>query len=300
VTVVDRTPPPFFKQGPSANLRLGVFALLAVALLVVDSRVGALGTLRQGLATLLYPVQRTLLVPRDASRLAGEYVGEVARLRAENAELKRLEATNARALLGAEQLAQENAQLRRLLGAREQSALPSVVGEVLYDTRDPFSRRIVIDKGAQHGVAGGQPVVDAQGLVGQVTRVFPLTAEVTLITDRQQSVPVQVARTGLRAVAYGGSGQGQVELRWLPLAIDVKEGDALVTSGLDGLYPAGLPVGKVVSVDRTTTFARVRVQPVAGVDRSRMLLVLLVEKSALPPPPPEPPLDPRKRSRREE
>lgn len=298
---MDRTPPPFFKQGPSANLRLGIFSLLAVALLVVDSRIGALGTLRQGVATLLYPLQRTLLVPRDAAAMAGDYFGEVTRLRAENAELKRLETTNARTLLTAEQLAQENAQLRRLLGAREQTAVRSVVGEVLYEARDPFSRRLVIDKGSQQGVIAGQPVVDAQGLVGQVTRVFPLSAEVTVITDRNHSVPVQVARTGLRAVAYGGTGQGQVELRWLALNTDIKDGDELVTSGLDGIYPAGLPVGRVVGVDRTTPFARVRVQPTAGVDRSRMLLVLLVESTALPAtPPPEPSPDARRRARRED
>ncbi len=127
---MDRTPPPFFRQGPSAHVRLAVFSLLALALLVVDSRYGALTTLRQGMATLLYPLQRTLLVPRDAFTLVSEYVGEVTRLRAENAELRRLETANAKTLLQAEQLADENAQLRRLLGAREQVAVRSSLDDL--------------------------------------------------------------------------------------------------------------------------------------------------------------------------
>lgn len=295
---MDRTPPPFFRQGPSAHVRLGVFSLLALVLLVVDSRYSALTTLRQGVATMLYPLQRTLLVPRDAFAMASDYIGEVTRLRTENAELRRLEVANAKTLLQAEQLAEENAQLRRLLGARDQVAVRSVVAEVLYDTRDPFSRRMVLDKGFQQGVAPGQPVIDANGLIGQITRVYPLTAEVTMVTDRNQIVPVQIARSGLRAVAYGGAGPGMLELRWLPSNADLKEGDLLSTSGLDGVYPPGLPVGRVTGIERgSSAFARVRVQPVAGVDRSRMLLVLLVENT-LPPPPPEPAAESRKRTRK--
>lgn len=300
---MERTPPPFFRQGPSANLRLGVFALTALALLVIDSRLDVLATLRQGVATVLYPLQRTLLVPRDALALADDYLGEIHRLRAENAELRRIETANARALLRAEHLADENAQLRRLLGAREPLKVRTVVAEVLYEARDPFSRRVVIDQGSQQGVIAGQPVIDAGGVFGQVTRVFPLTAEVTLVTDRNQTVPVQVARGGLRAVAYGGAEPGLIELRWLPGNADVREGDLLATSGLDGIYPSGLPVGRVVGVDRgSSTFARVRVQPAADVDRSRTLLVLQADNTVptVPPPPPEPPPDPRKRPRRDD
>lgn len=296
---MDRTPPPFFKQGPSANLRLGVFALLAVALLVVDSRIGVLATLRQGVATVLYPLQRTLLVPRDVLSMTGDYVGDVTRLRNENAELRRLEAANAKALLQAEQLAAENAQLRRLLEAREPLAIRSVVAEVLYEARDPYSRKVVLDKGSQHGLVAGQPVIDAAGVVAQVTRVYPLTAEATVITDRNQTVPVQVQRNGLRAVAYGGASPGPLELRWLPSNTDLKEGDLLTTSGLDGVYPPGLPVGRITRIERgSSTFARVQVQPAADVDRSRMLLVLLVDGAQPAPPQPEP-AEGRKRPRRD-
>lgn len=287
---MDRSPPPFFKQGPSANARLAFFALLGIALLVVDSRTGLLNAMRQGIGTVLYPLQRTLLVPRDAVSISTDYLSEIHRLRTENTELKRIETTNARTLLQVEQLAQENRQLRELMGARDRTAVKSVVAEVLYDTRDPFTRKLVLDKGLQQGVAAGQPVVDAQGVVGQVTRVFPLSAELTLVTDRNMTIPVQVQRNGLRAVAFGGAEPGRMELRFMSVNADLKEGDTVVTSGLDSLYPAGLPVGRIVSVDRgrTGNFARVLVDPIAGVDRSRLLLVLLVDRTGVPPPPPPP------------
>jgi rod shape-determining protein MreC len=286
---MDHSPPPFFKQGPSSNARLAFFALLGIALLVIDSRTGMLNAMRQGIGTVLYPLQRTLLVPRDALSMGTDYLGEITTLRAENSELRRIETANARQLLQVEQLAQENRQLRELAGARDRTVVRSVVAEVLYDTRDPFSRKLVLDKGVQQGVASGQPVVDATGVVGQITRVFPLSSELTLLTDRTLTIPVQVQRTGLRSIAFGGAEPGRMELRYMSVNADLKEGDLLVTSGLDGLYPAGLPVGRIAVVDRSRTgnFARVVVDPVAGIDRSRLLLVLLVDKAAVPPPPPE-------------
>jgi rod shape-determining protein MreC len=282
---MDRSPPPFFKQGPSANARLAFFALLAVALLVVDARLDALNAMRQGIGTVLYPLQRTLLVPRDVFTLGGDYLFEVSRLREENTELRRLETANARTLLQAEQLSHENRQLRELLGARERTAVRSVVAEVLYETRDSFSRRAVLDRGLQHGVVLGQPVIDARGVVGQVTRVFPLSAEVTQVTDPNMTVPVQVERTGQRAIAFGSASADRMELRFLSVNADLKEGDRLVTSGLDSVYPTGIPVGSVSLVDRgrTGNFARVQIDPVSGLDRSRMVLVLMVDHAGLPP-----------------
>ncbi|HEY0877534.1 MAG TPA: rod shape-determining protein MreC [Zeimonas sp.] len=280
---MNSSPPPFFKQGPSANARLIFFSLLAIALLVVDSRLELLGRLRQGIATVLYPVQRTLLVPRDMIEGGAEYVGEVGRLRTENAELRRIETANANALLQTEQLAAENRQLRRLLAMRERAVLRSTVAEVLYDARDAFSRRLVLDKGVQHGVAAGQPVIDADGVIGQVTRVYPLSSEVTLVTDRESTIPIELRRTGERSVAYGGSITGTVELRYLRTNADVRVGDVLVTSGLDGVFPAGLPVGTVRSVEvGSSAFLRVVVDPAAQVERTRLLLVLLAEPPQVP------------------
>ena len=296
---MDRSPPPFFNQGPSAHARLAFFALLAVALLVVDSRMGALEKLRQGIGTMLYPVQRALLVPRELLALGSDYVTDVNRLRAENAELRRIEVANARALLQAEQVASENAQLRELLGARERVAIRSVIAEVLYDTRDPYTRKLVLDRGLQHGVLAGQPVIDAHGVAGQVTRVMPLSCEVTLVTDRQAVVPVSVQRTGQRSVAFGGALSGELELRFLSGGSDLRPGDELVTSGLDGVFPTGIPVGKVSRVEpgeHSASSSRVMVWPAAALDESRMMLILLVDRSALPPPPQaEPAPDARRR-----
>ncbi len=296
---MDRSPPPFFNQGPSAHARLAFFALLAIALLVIDSRLGALERLRQGVGTMLYPVQRALLVPRELLELGSDYLSGVNRLRAENAELRRIEVANARALLQAEQIAAENARLRELLGARERLAIRSVIAEVLYDTRDPYTRKLVLDRGLQHGVLAGQPVIDARGVVGQVTRVLPLSSEVTLITDRNAVLPVSVQRTGQRSVAFGGAASGELELRFLSGGADLRAEDALVTSGLDGVFPAGIPVGKVSSVApdaHSGATSRVMVWPAADLDESRMVLVLLVDRSALPAAPPvEPAPDARKR-----
>lgn len=294
---MDRSPPPFFNQGPSANARLAFFSILAIVLLIVDSRMASLAALRQGVGTALYPLQRTLLIPRDVLNFGGDYVSEIARLRAENTELRRLEAANAKTLLQAEQLAAENVRLRETLGARDRTAVRSVVAEVLYDARDQFTRKLVLDKGLQHGVLPGQPVIDARGVIGQVTRTFSHSSEVTLLTDRNATIPIEVQRTGLRSVAFG-AGTGVMELRYLSSSADLRAGDTVVTSGLDSVYPSGLPVARVKRVDRggDYTFTRVLLEPVAAVDNSRMLLVLLIDKSTQPPPPPpEPAAEPRKR-----
>ena len=284
---MQRVPPRFFNQGPSAHARLAFFALLSIALLAIDSRVGALSALRQGIATVLYPLQRTLLIPRDALSVAGSHFGGIDALRNENAELRRIEAANAKALLQAENLAVENTKLRELLGARERTSTSSFVAEVLYEARDTYSRRVIIDRGLQHGARSGQPVIDATGVVGQVTRVTPLSSEVTLLTDRSAAIPVEVRRTGQRTIAFGGAESGLLELRFVSIGSDLREGDVLVTSGLDGVYPRSLPVGTITRIEASSSsaaFSRVLVAPAAGLERSRALLVLQVDREAPPKP----------------
>jgi rod shape-determining protein MreC len=298
---MDRSPPPFFKQGPSADARLAFFALLAIGLLVYDARHGMLDAVRQSIGTVLYPLQRTLLMPRDLVGISADYLGGIARLREENAQLRLAEAATARTLLQAEQLEHENRQLRDLLGARAQVAARSVVADVLYETRDPFSRKVVLDKGLQQGVLLGLPVIDARGVIGQVTRVFPLSAEVTQLTDPGMTVPVQVQRTGVRAIAFGSPGSSGMELRFMSVNVDLREGDLLVTSGLDSLYPPGLPVGRIATVERSGTgnLARVLVEPATGPDRSRMVLVLVVDNTGMPAVQPTVAEGPRRRARRD-
>ena len=273
---MDRAPPPFFRQGLSADVRLFLFALAAIALLFIDARYRALDSIRAAVGTTLYPVQRALLAPRDAFSTLTDYASGVGRLREDNDRLIRLEAANARSLQQGEHLAEENAQLRKLLGMRERNSFRSTVAEVLYETADPFTRRVVIDRGEQHGLIAGQPVLDSQGVIGQVSRVLPLSAEVTLLTDRASTLPVEVRRNGVRAVAFGAGRAGLVEVRFLPAGVDLRVGDELFTSGLDGVFPAGLPVGRVTEVRRGgSSFTVARVEPSAAVERSRMLLVPL-------------------------
>ncbi len=272
---MDRSPPPFFRQGLSADVRLALFAVVAIVLLVLDARYAALAAVRQTIGTVLFPVQRVLLAPRDLGSGLALHLSDVRQLTDEVERLRQRETAAARLMQQASHIALENAQLRRLLGMRERGVGASVVAEVLYETRDPFTRRLMVDRGQQHGVQAGQPVLDADGVLGQVSRVLPLAAEVTLLTDRNQTLSVELRRNGSRALAYGTGRAGALELRYLPAAIDIQEGDSIVTSGLDGVFPPGLPVGRVSSVDRRrASFTLARVEPAAAIERTRMLLIL--------------------------
>jgi rod shape-determining protein MreC len=277
-------PPPLFNQGVSARARLAFFSFLAIALIIIDSRVKALETVRVGLGVALHPVQQALLVPGRVVDAVGDYFTSIATLQRENESLKRQQVEQAQALLQGQQLAQENDRLRKLLGARERTGNASVLGAVLYESRDRFSHKIVLHVGADEGVKPGNPVVDDVGVVGQVTRVFKSTAEVTLLTDKDQSIPIQIVRNGLRGIAFGGAEPGTLDLRFMAANADVENGDVAVTSGLDGLYPQGLPVGRVTLVERAAKdqFARIVMAPLAGVENHAYLLVLLIEPVARP------------------
>jgi rod shape-determining protein MreC len=258
-----------------------------------------LETLRQGVGTVLYPVQWLLLKPRDFVQNATQYTSEVGKLRQENQELRQVEANNARALLQNEQLVSENAQLRKLLEMRDQVKIKTTVAQVLFETRDNFSRRVVIDKGILNNVLPGQPVIDAKGVIGQVARVTQFSAEVLLITDPGALLPIEVQRSGQRAVSYGGPGPGEAELRFLPANSDIREGDLVVTSGLDRIFPAGLAVGKVRRFERnaSSSFSNAVLEPMADVERTRLVLVLLLDKQALPAMPEEAPAKGKKASK---
>ena len=280
---MDQVAPPLFKQGPSAFARLFFFAVLALTLLVTDSRFDALRHVRTALGTALYPMQRGVLAP---TQWAGDFLGyfrALDRVERENAQLAREKNTLAQTALRAESLEAENAHLRRLAGLREGLHAKSVAAEILYDARDPFSRKVIVDRGTRDGVDRGQPVIDESGVVGQITRVFPLSSEVTLLTDREQAIAVQNVRTGVRGIAYGnaaGGQAGQIDLRFMPSNVDVKKDDLLATSGLDGVFPDGLPVARVLSVERNAAFqfARILCTPLGGTERNRHVLILLLEK----------------------
>ncbi|MES2535351.1 MAG: rod shape-determining protein MreC [Pseudomonadota bacterium] len=286
---MEYSPPPLFKQGASARVKVVFFALIAIVLLVVDARMRALPPIRQVVGNMLYPLQAVALMPRDAIFAVGDYFLTLSTLQKENKLLKRERVENAQQMQQAQQLLAENTQLRKLLGAAERLPIKSVLSEILYDTRDSFTRKIVMDRGARHGVALGQPVIDDIGVVGQVTRVFALTSEVTLLTDRDQAISVQVLRSGVRSVAYGGGQSGVLDLRFMAANADIQKGDVLVTSGIDGVYPAGLAVATVTQVENKSSdaFARVVCQPAAGINRNKHLLILMAEATNAPRPEPE-------------
>ena len=283
---MEYSPPPFFKTGPTPLARLLIFAALSLGFLVADVRFSYLETLRQVAAVVVYPLQRIAAAPAGIARRIGDFFTTHSSLREENAQLKQENFENAALLLQLKALQAENRQLRELLAARERLATELVTAEVLYAARDPFSRKLVIDRGSQQGVRAGQPVVDDRGLVGQVTRSYPWLAEVTLVTDKGQFVPVQNVRNGLRAVLSGTGSDGTLELRFIPLNADFENGDELVTSGIDGVYPPGLPVAKVASIERSADqiFARITCTPLAGVANYAQLLVVSGSRD-LPPRP---------------
>jgi len=273
---MEHSPPPFFKRGPTPLVRLLLCSLLSVALLISDARYHYLDGIRQAVAIAAYPLQRAAAAPAAMLRRVGEFFVTQSALRNENARLAEQRLQDAAALQRYRALAAENAHLRELLAMRERFPESTVVAEVLYTGRDPFTRKIVIDKGAQQDIKAGRPVIDQIGVLGQVTRVYQWLAEVTLITDKGQAVPVQNLRNGLRAVLGGTGSDGQLELKFIPLNADFQNGDELVTSGIDGIYPPGLPVAVVSNVERNASylFARITCKPVAGVASHAQVLIL--------------------------
>jgi rod shape-determining protein MreC len=242
---------------------------------------------RQGLAVVTHPLQQLAHSPARGIEQAGEYFQSVATLQDENLRLKHAKLESAPLMLRMQQLEAENSRLRRLLSVKERQSAGGQVARILYSARDPFSRRVVVDKGQQDKVSAGLPVVDDTGIVGQVTRVYPFMSEVALITDKDQAIPVQIVRNGLRSVVFG-LGDGQLELRFMPANADVQKDDLLVTSGLDGIFLPGFPVARVVQVERDTaySFARILCVPVAGVENFGEVMVLAAREALAPRPEP--------------
>ena len=274
---LDRTPPPFFRQGPSALTKLALCSALALLMMVADARFKLMQPVRATFALVLHPVQRLLLTPVDAWETAGDYLRGTKRAMEAEDQAKRQLAQQAERLSRAEALQAENEHLRKLLGLLPSLNVPSIPAEVLFEAPDPFSRRVVIDRGAALGVAAGSPVINEAGVLGQVTRVYPLSAEVTLLTDKDAAIPLLNARTQMRNAAAGRADGAGMELRFLAANADVKVGDLMTTSGLDGVYPPGLPVAKVSVVERRgdSSFAQVLLAPIAQPDSARHVLVLL-------------------------
>jgi rod shape-determining protein MreC len=282
---LDRSPPPFFRVGFAPLTKLIFFGALSVVLMFGDKQLQFTKPIRAGLATLVLPVQWLVLQPGQAFSTLGQYFESLDKAQ------KNVQRTQSQALQQSlraqqvEQLQLENQNLRQLMGLQSTVATPSQVAEILFDVPDPYNQRIVIDKGQLKEIALGSPVIDAGGVVGQVTRIYPLSAEVTLLTDRDQNIPVLNSRTGARNIASGDilAGIPQIELKFVPASADVKEGDLLTTSGIDGVYPPGLQVARISHIERRVdiSFARIHATPLADM-KGRHVLVLQPTGHKLP------------------
>jgi rod shape-determining protein MreC len=275
---LDRTPPPFFRQGPSALTKLCFCSALALFLMVADARFRITQPMRAMVATMLYPLQRALLVPVEALASGREYLGGLAAARGAEQMARRDLVQQSERAMKVDQLQQENARLRAELGLRPALSVHSQAAELLYEAADPYSRKVIIDRGLTNNVLPGSPVIDEAGVLGQVTRVYLQSSEVTLLTDRDAAIPVLNRRTGAHSAAFGSTvaGAGLLEMRFMAGNADVQVGDVLTTSGLDGVYPPGLLVARVTAVDRKVDsgFARIVLTPTAMPDGVRHVLVL--------------------------
>ena len=283
---LDRNPPPFFKQGTSALTKLIIFSFVSMALMLADQRYNLVQPARWVMSIIIYPVQWVALRPQ----VAWYDLGDI--FEGKQDVLDNLQAAKAQLLTQSvrtsqlEQLELENRHLRELLELRQRMPTPSLAAEVLYEAGDPYTRKMVLDKGALNGVVQGSPVMDEQGILGQITRVHPLVSEITLVTDREHSIPVLNTRTSARGVAFGESGGAPLlELRYMATNADIEVDDVLTTSGVDGVYPPGIPVAKVVKVERRadSVFARILCESLARVQGARHVMVLAPVKLPLEP-----------------
>ena len=259
--------------------KLMLFSAMALFLMVADVRFKVTQPLRVAVASALRPVQWAVMQPIIWTQGGGQYLESLQTAQSNEAIAQQKMGLLSQRANQVEQLTLENSRLRQLLSLRERVAAPSQAAQVLYDAADPYTRKVIIDKGLTAGLKAGSPVMDESGVLGQVTRVYPYVSEVTLVTDRDQAIPVLNTRTGVRGVAYGDGAlsSSAMELRYMPANADVQVGDLLTTSGVDALYPPGLPVAQVERVERRSdsAFARVYCKPMAQTGATAHVMVLM-------------------------
>ncbi len=285
--MIPANPEPFFNRGPSPFARLTFFCLAAIVIMIADRQFHALDSLRSGLSLALHPIERMIAMPGQIVARVSGYFSVQDRLLNENRELQtrvlELSALSQQAKL----LKTEHERLTRLARSASRFEDRGVIAEVIRDSRNPFSRKVIIDKGRSHGLSPGLAVIDGNGVVGQISAAGTFTSEVTLLTEKDQAVPVMIVRNGLRAVAVGTGKDAMVELPFIPVGADVRKDDVLVTSGIDGTYPAGLEIAIVSQVEKNTAagFARITAQPSSGPDSHRYILVLHPSEAQIYPQP---------------
>ena len=267
--------PAFFVRGASAFSRMVFFCALSVIFMAVDARLNYLSQIRQAFIAALHPLEIIANAPSEWYRDVKKYFSVHNELVQENYALKQQAFEHKVRLQRLNAITAENEHLRSLLNGDVPIQPKAVLGEISHMGRDPFTKIVVVNRGSQHTVKAGQAVVDSKGVIGQVTRVYPFTSEVTLITDNELSIPIQIERNQLRAIAFG-EGNNTLDIPYLPTNVDIKVGDKLVTSGIDGVYPAGLAVATVTQIlqNPESPFAKIICTPVAEVTNHLQLLLL--------------------------
>ena len=251
--------------------------MASLALFLLDSRLNYFAPVRSSLATVLYPVQVIAALPADLGNWTDDFFQSRAQLKERNHKLETIQLLNSMRLQKLQALERENMRLRELLGSSFRLTERVLVAELLTIDLDPSFQQVVINKGKREGVFPGQPVLDVNGVMGQVTEVYPFSSRVVLLTDPSHGIPVQVNRNGLRAVVTGRGLGVPLQLEHLPHNADIRQDDLLVTSGLGGRFPVGYPVGTVSTVHFSDgkAFAEIAVQPAAKLSTSRELLLVL-------------------------
>lgn len=272
-----------FKQSSIPGVKTFVFCVLCAVLMVVDSQSNLLVSVRRGISSGLAPIQKTMLLPRDWVRQVSDWLNAVDMVKLQTNEAERKKIELAQISVQASQMAAENAELRRLLGVKQAVNVPSVAVEILFAATNPLHHTLVLTKGSQDGIAPGMPVIGEGGIVGQVLRVTRSTAEASLITDERISIPAIILRNGLRVVVYGAGLKGKIEIRYIAEGTDIKEGDSVVTSGIGGVFPSGLAIGKVNKIEHNSFqgFTRAYITPSAHPENNLHFLVLLTEPTLI-------------------
>ena len=270
-----------FNKGPSLLSKLLLLTFISILLMGIDFRFHYLKSIRQFTNVLTKPFHAVLNLPKNIYDFTTQYFSNQSHLILENETLKldidRLKAD----LQRLDFIDQENDQLRNLLEVRNTHKFKTEAVSIIYSRFDPFNQKIIIDGGQNKDFQPGQPVIDALGLVGQISSVFPETSEVTLIIDKKMSVPIQIQRNGLRAITNGNGQNETISLSYLPNSVDVMKGDILKTSGIDTIYPEGIAVAEILEIkhDPKLPFAKIICKPISAIrNHSHVLVVTPINK----------------------
>jgi rod shape-determining protein MreC len=265
-----------FLRGPSATVRMAVLVIASITLMTVDHRWHSLELVRSALSSVIYPLQYTIDLPIQLFYWADDALSSQKTLLEKNREFEARHLENRVQLQKLDIIEKENDRLRQLLSATPKTTERLLISEIINVDVDPYRQLIILNKGSNNEAYQGQPIIDAQGIMGQIIHVGPLSSTAMLITDASHAIPVQVNRTGLRSIAFGSGKIDQLNLRHLPHSVDIQVGDLLITSGLGGTFPPNFPVAIVSKVERTAgeQFSLIEAKPHAQLEKSREVLLV--------------------------